>query len=158
MHYINCCLRLKSRPILLKLWLVANVWRKKCGAAILTTKFGHWVFHVGWKSPKMSHLNCSILAFSTNFCPFKIDLSGNTVWPKTSWFEKMQNWPFWAFWAFLTCFCPLKTQNLARFARNHEWDFFYDFQTLCVCVMLCTNCETGVILIPSLFFAHTPSM
>ena len=28
---------------------------------------------------KMSHLNFSISAFSTNFCPFKIDLSGNTV-------------------------------------------------------------------------------
>ena len=31
---------------------------------------------------KMSHLNFSILAFSTNFCPCKIDLSGNTVWPQ----------------------------------------------------------------------------
>ena len=27
----------------------------------------------------MSHLNFGILAFSTNFCPIKTDLSGNTV-------------------------------------------------------------------------------
>ena len=32
--------------------------------------------HFVWKSPKMSQLNSSILAFSTNFCPIKIDLSG----------------------------------------------------------------------------------
>ena len=32
---------------------------------------------------KMSHLNISSMAFSANFCPIKIDLSGNTVFPKT---------------------------------------------------------------------------
>ena len=31
------------------------------------------------KSPKMSHLKVPILAFSSNFCPIKIDLSGNTT-------------------------------------------------------------------------------
>ena len=35
----------------------------------------------GWKLLKMSHLNFWILAFSTNFCLIKIDLSDNTVWP-----------------------------------------------------------------------------
>ena len=35
--------------------------------------------HSAWKSPKMSHLSFSILAFSTIFCPIKIDLSANTV-------------------------------------------------------------------------------
>ena len=37
------------------------------------------VFHSVWKLLKMSHLNISILAFSTNLCPIKLDLSGNTV-------------------------------------------------------------------------------
>ena len=35
-----------------------------------------------------------ILAFSTNFCPIKIDLSGNTVWPQASvffFFSKMEH-------------------------------------------------------------------
>ena len=35
--------------------------------------------HIVWKCLKMSHLNFSILPFSTNFCPIKSDLSGNTV-------------------------------------------------------------------------------
>ena len=39
-----------------------------------------------------------ILAFSTNFCPIKTDLSGNTVWPQASGFQKLAKmdhfWPF----------------------------------------------------------------
>ena len=38
--------------------------------------------HTVWKILKMSHLNLWILAFSTNFCPIKTDLSGITVWPQ----------------------------------------------------------------------------
>ena len=45
--------------------------------------------HSVWKSPKMSQLNFSIVAFSTNFCPTKTDLSGNTVWPQASRFQKL---------------------------------------------------------------------
>ena len=44
--------------------------------------------HVGWKSLKLSNLIFTILAFSTNFWPTKIDMSGNTVW---------QNGLFWHF-------------------------------------------------------------
>ena len=44
--------------------------------------------HIVWKLLKMSHLNFLILAFSTNFCPIKTDLSGNTVWPQASGFQK----------------------------------------------------------------------
>ena len=32
------------------------------------------------KSPKISHLSLTIMAFSINFCPNKNDLSGNNVW------------------------------------------------------------------------------
>ena len=42
---------------------------------------------------KMSHLNFSVLVFTTNFCPIKIDMSGNTVCPQASDFQK----PFLAF-------------------------------------------------------------
>ena len=42
--------------------------------------------------------NVAILAFSTNFCPIKTDLSGNTVWPQASGFLKLAKmdhfWPF----------------------------------------------------------------
>ena len=44
--------------------------------------------HCVWKSSKMSHLNFSIMAFSINFCPIVSDLSGNTVWPQASGFQK----------------------------------------------------------------------
>ena len=30
-----------------------------------------------------------ILAFSTNFCPIKTDMSGNTIWPQASVFQKL---------------------------------------------------------------------
>ena len=45
--------------------------------------------HIVWKLLKMSHLNFWILAFSTNFCPIEIGLSGNTVWPQASGFQKL---------------------------------------------------------------------
>ena len=37
----------------------------------------------------MSHLNFSILAFSTNLGPSKIDLSSNTAWLQASRFQKL---------------------------------------------------------------------
>ena len=55
-------------------------------------------WHIVWKSPKMSHLNFGILAFSTNFCPFKTDLSSNSVWPQASGFHKLAKMDhFWHF-------------------------------------------------------------
>ena len=38
---------------------------------------------------KMFHLNFSILEFSINFGPIRTDLSGNTVWPQASGFQKL---------------------------------------------------------------------
>ena len=59
-------------------------------------------------SLKMSHVYFSILAFFINFCPIKIDLSGDTVGPQTSVFKKLAKWTI------------LNNQNViqARFARN----------------------------------------
>ena len=37
----------------------------------------------------MFNLNFSILAFSINFGPIRTDLSGNTVWPQASGFQKL---------------------------------------------------------------------
>ena len=44
-----------------------------------------------------------MLAFSTNFYPIKTDLSGNTVWPQASGFQKLAK-----ILAFLINFYPLK--------------------------------------------------
>ena len=70
-----------------------------------------------------------MLAFSINFCPIQSDLSGNTVWPQASVFQKLVK---------IDCFgvfnelLSIQNVNVARFARNVEGDFFYDFQTLCL--------------------------
>ena len=52
-------------------------------------KLDDYKVHSVWKLLKMSHLNFSILASFTNFCPIKSDLSGNTVWPQVSGFQKL---------------------------------------------------------------------
>ena len=54
----------------------------------------------------MSHLNFWILAFSTNFCPIKIDLSGNTVWPQALDFQNLAKIDH--FFGFLNNFSLLK--------------------------------------------------
>ena len=81
--------------------------------------------HSIWKSPKMSHLIFWILAFSTNFWPIKTDLSGNSVWPQALDFQKLAKLSIFGIFNEL-----LSTQNVnvARFARNVEWDYFCDFQ------------------------------
>ena len=56
--------------------------------------------------PKKQYLNFGILVFSTNLCPIKTDLSGNTVWPQASGFQKLAKMDH--FFAFLINFCPLK--------------------------------------------------
>ena len=65
-----------------------------------------------------------ILAFSNNFCPIKIDLSGSTVWPQASGFQKLAKLTIFGIFDEL-----LFTQNVnvAHFARNVEWDLFLWF-------------------------------
>ena len=77
------------------------------------------------KWPKMSYLN---FAFSNNFCPIQNDLSGNTVCPKGSVFQKLAKWTI--FGIFDSLLSTLNV-NVARFARNIECDILSDFQTLC---------------------------
>ena len=80
--------------------------------------------HRVWKSPNMSHLSFSILAFSTNFCPTKIDLSGNTVWPQASRFQKHAKLTIFDLFNLLL---SIHNINVARFFRNVVWDFFLLF-------------------------------
>ena len=64
-----------------------------------------------------------ILAFSTNFCPIEIDLSGNTVWPQASGSQKL------AIFDIFNEMLSTQNVNIARFDRNIKWDFFLNFQT-----------------------------
>ena len=74
-----------------------------------------------------------ILEFFTNFCPIKIDLPGNTVWPQASGFQKLAKIDI--FWHFLLPLLSTQNVNVARSARNVECDFFCDFQTLCCTIL-----------------------
>ena len=70
----------------------------------------------------MSHLN--LLTFSTDFCPIKYDLSGDTAWTQASGFQKL---------AKVTIFNELlSTQNVnvARFARNMSKTFLWFSNTV----------------------------
>ena len=62
-----------------------------------------------------------IFAFSTNFCPIKTDLSGNTVWPQASGFEKLAKmnhfWHFWLTFVYSKC----KRNSL----RSQCWMIFF---------------------------------
>ena len=84
------------------------------------------LLHIVWKLLKMSRLNFGI---STNICPIKNDLSGNTVWPQASGFQKLVKIDY--FFCIFNELLSTQNVNVARFARNVEWDFFCDFQTPC---------------------------
>ena len=102
--------------------------------------------HSVWKSTKSRIWMFQFWQFPTNFCPLKIDLSGNTVqlqcWNETFlWFsntvhKKLLHWLF-----FLVCFryprkenldknspifCPswvyFRISNWQQFIWNHEWN------------------------------------
>ena len=89
--------------------------------------------HSVWKSPNLSYLSFSILAFSTNFCPIKIDLSGNTVDFKLQKLAKMDH--FWLTFVHSKCKCSsLRSQCWMR--------LFCDFQTLCAGSIARQNCGT----------------
>ena len=65
-----------------------------------------------------------ILAFSINFCLIEIGLSGNTV-------LGFQKSPKLTILGIFNELLSTQNVNVARFARNVEWDFSHDFQTLC---------------------------
>ena len=87
--------------------------RKNILCFIGTSRLDHTLFE--------NYQKCRIWCFSifTNFCPIKIYPSGNNFWLQDLGFNKIfKIGPYWHFqWTFV------------RFARNVEWDFFFDFQT-----------------------------
>ena len=80
------------------------------------------------KLPKMSYLTYLIFAFSTTFCPMKIDCLA-TLFDRKLLVSK--NSPKWIIFGIFHQLLATKNVNVARFARNVEWDFFCEFQTLC---------------------------
>ena len=64
-----------------------------------------------------------ILAFSTNFCPIKVDLSGNTVWPQASVFQNLAKMDhFWHFqWTFVHSKCKRSSLLSQCWMRLFLW-------------------------------------
>ena len=87
------------------------------------------LFHTVFENhPKMSHLNFSILAFSTNFVRLKLTCLVTLFDRKLQVFK---NSPKWIIFGIFNELLSTQHVNVARFARNIEYDFFCDFQTLC---------------------------
>ena len=86
-----------------------------------------WLFSKSCTFENHSKCRIWILAFYTNFCPIQTNMSGNTVWQQASGFQKLAKMDH--FWHFLMNFLSTQNVNVARSARNVEWDFFCDFQT-----------------------------
>ena len=76
----------------------------------------------------MSPVNFLILALSTNFVLLKltclVTLFGRKLWV-------FKNSPKWTIFDIFNQLLSIQNVNVARFARNVEWDFFCDFQTPC---------------------------
>ena len=71
-----------------------------------------------------SYSKCVFWIFLANFCPINTDFSRITVWPQASCFPKFAKTN--QFLVFAVFFF-----NVARFARNVEWDLILWFSTPC---------------------------
>ena len=116
---------LKKKPLLLfhttsdqkiQNWFSTNY--KIHPFSIMSLSWFTSISHVVWKLPKMSHfifcillkLICLVTLFAFTLRLFKIV----------------------DFFGFLNEFLSTENVNVARFARNDEWAFLCDFQTLCL--------------------------
>ena len=84
----------------------------------------------------MSHLNFFILACSTNFVLLKMTCLVTLFDSKHQIFKYSSKLPIFGLFYEL-----LFTVNVARFARNLEWDFSCDFQTLWIVELGGSGCQ-----------------
>ena len=115
-----------------------NFWSKK----LLLTYYSKqlWnvakVDHVVWKLLRMSHLNFGILAFSTNFCPIKTDMSGNTIWHFCCIFMSLEK-TFSNFDFFHEFFLLFSKHVLITTSTQNDWAIIFSF--------LYVHCSTACI-------------
>ena len=117
------------------------------------------VYHFWRENTLFENVAFLILTFSTDFCPIKTDLPGNTVWPQSSGFQKLTKIDhfqhFWLTYVHSKCkHSSLRLQCWMRlfsviFKHCVKWDFFQsDFQRLCDMrsweqIKLCTSESTA---------------
>ena len=99
------------------LWIPSDkTWK----VSLIPCKFYFSSLSLGWTHCLKTTQNVSFF----NFGIYR--LSGNTVRPYASIFQKL------AFFCIFNELLSTQNEKVARFARNDEWDFFYDFQTMWV--------------------------
>ena len=117
MRMLHLALKILQGFFIFLFWLLLLFFSRKNSWKTINRKM-----HCVWKWLKISHFH------------FNIDLSGNTVW-QLQIFKKLAQ--IGTFLEFLMNFCPLYLNvNVARFARNVEWDFLCVFQILCLWFVL----------------------
>ena len=82
--------------------------------------------------------------WSTQTCLLTNDLSGNTVWPHDSGFQKLAKVNIFGVFNQLIV-------NVAHFAVNVEWDFFRQFWSTVTCFLIrkCRALDWPLTLVPS---------
>ena len=104
--------------------LLAAIFPLKCFNFRFTTLRR---LHSVWISPKMSHLNFEFWHFPSIFDLLKLTCLVTLFDRKLHVFKKLAKMDH--FFAFFNEHLSTQNVNVARFARNVEWDFFCDFQT-----------------------------
>ena len=104
---LTCQVSQSSISILASFYLQYTVLENRSKSLILLGNFNNH---------HMKKCVISILAFLINFCPFKTDLSGNTVWTKVSGF---QNSPKSMIFGIFNELCPLK--KCKRSSLRSHW-------------------------------------
>ena len=84
--------------------------------------------------------NFLILAFSTNFCPIKADLSGNTVWP-----QAFKNTPKWTIFGIFIWLLSTQNENVASLAMLNE-TFAVIFKQRALCSVIFVEIEPKFII------------
>ena len=79
-------------------------------------------------SPIMSHLIFLFWHFSPSFVVLKLTCLVTLFDRKL---QVLKNSPNWTIFGIFNELLSTRNVNVARFARNVEWDFLGDFQTLC---------------------------
>ena len=133
MYLLN--LALKTKKILNYsriIWILAPKMKKKSNHNILFK----------------NHQKCRILSFefwrfSPFFCSIKSDLSGNTVWPLTSGFQKLAKIDH--FGHFSINFCPHSKCKCSSLRSQCWMRFFCDFQTPCREGLLWKSCRRSIL-------------
>ena len=87
--WITQCLKIPQKSLIIYLWtmVLICIFSFSAWQGVVFSHNTIYTMHTVFQN----HRKCRIwiLAFSTNFCPIKTDLSGKNSWPQASGFQKL---------------------------------------------------------------------